>query len=72
MHINDDKAIPVPVLVVPLLSSKLPSQTIPYSCFSNLINILLADQKFNSSSRIDLLIGGDFFPSIVCTMFVGP
>ncbi|XP_037827080.1 uncharacterized protein LOC119615079, partial [Lucilia sericata] len=66
-QINNDIAIPVTALVVPHLSSNLPAQTIAYSKFSNLPQIQLADPKFYSSSKIDLLIGGDIFPSIVCS-----
>ncbi|KAM7356671.1 uncharacterized protein ACRADG_002324 [Cochliomyia hominivorax] len=64
--LNSDISIPVTALVVPHLSNSLPSCTIPKDQFDTLPDIPLADPKFYSSSKIDILLGGDIFPSIIC------
>ncbi|XP_065365574.1 uncharacterized protein LOC135958605 [Calliphora vicina] len=64
-NINSDISISVTALVVPHLSNNLPSQSFSHSKFSSLPDIQLADPKFYSSSKIDMLIGGDVFPLIV-------
>ncbi|XP_037826677.1 uncharacterized protein LOC119614634 [Lucilia sericata] len=64
-NMDSDIAIPITALVVPHLSNNLPSQNYSFSRFSSIPNIQLADPKFYSSSKIDMLIGGDIFPMIV-------
>ncbi|XP_046811894.1 uncharacterized protein LOC111689220, partial [Lucilia cuprina] len=64
-NLDDNVSLPVTALVVPQLSSNLPSQSVPKSKLSNLPNIPLADPKFYATSKIDVLIGGDIFPSVV-------
>ncbi|XP_037811311.1 uncharacterized protein LOC119603370 [Lucilia sericata] len=57
--------LPVTALVVPHLSEKLPSRNFRPSNFTNLSDLQLADPQFYNSSCIDILIGGDLFPSIM-------
>ncbi|XP_073835532.1 uncharacterized protein [Musca autumnalis] len=55
----------VQAFVVPHLSGNLPAHTLPSSLFSRIPQITLADPHFFQSSNIDILIGGDFLPSIM-------
>ncbi|XP_044573965.1 uncharacterized protein LOC123258153 [Drosophila ananassae] len=51
--------------VVPLLSGKLPSNSIPKEQLKDLPSFTWADPSFFESSQIDLLIGADILPSIL-------
>ncbi|XP_044574134.1 uncharacterized protein LOC123258335 [Drosophila ananassae] len=51
--------------VVPLLSGKLPSSSIPKEQLKDLPSFTWADPSFFQSSQIDLLIGADILPSIL-------
>ncbi|XP_075163097.1 uncharacterized protein LOC142235722 [Haematobia irritans] len=64
---DDEIEIPTSALVVPYLSGSLPSSTIEADFNSSLPNIPLADPNFFQSSKIDILLGGDIFPSIMLT-----
>ncbi|XP_075163319.1 uncharacterized protein LOC142235952 [Haematobia irritans] len=55
----------VSALVVPHLSNNLPSRTIDIQRLSDLPPLQLADPKFYESSKIDILLGADVFPSIM-------
>ncbi|XP_037823862.1 uncharacterized protein LOC119612203 [Lucilia sericata] len=63
--LNPDIKLLVTALVVPQLSGSLPSKTFDRSLFSKLPPIQLADPHFHTSSKVDILIGGDVFPSIM-------
>lgn len=65
--LNPNLQISVTALVVTEFAANLPSCTIPNSVFSDLPEIQLADPKFYSSSKIDILIEGDIFQSIICS-----
>ncbi|XP_046807521.1 uncharacterized protein LOC124420038 [Lucilia cuprina] len=54
-------------LVVPHLAENIPSQTFLPSSFSDLPKIPLADPLFHNSAKIDILLGGDLIPSIMCS-----
>ncbi|XP_075150481.1 uncharacterized protein LOC142224584 [Haematobia irritans] len=73
--LDDSVEIPTTALVVPNLSECLPSSTIEHNFLDILPDIPLADPKFFYSSKIDILLGGDIFPSImqkgVCTQIGG-
>ncbi|XP_059221682.1 uncharacterized protein LOC131996219 [Stomoxys calcitrans] len=60
-----DAQISVKAFVITNLSGALPSHSIPPSIFSQLPQFELADPLFHRSSSIDILIGGDFLPSIM-------
>ncbi|XP_059217544.1 uncharacterized protein LOC131994722 [Stomoxys calcitrans] len=55
----------ISVLVVPHLSNELPARTIDYESIPDLPGLELADPDFFQSSRIDMLLGADVFPSIM-------
>ncbi|XP_037824461.1 uncharacterized protein LOC119612686 [Lucilia sericata] len=63
--LNPDIKLLVTALVVPQLSGSLPSKTFDRSLFSKHPPIQLADPHFHTSSKVDILIGGDVFPSIM-------
>lgn len=63
--INNDVEISASALVVPHLAGSLPLQSISSSAFSNMPQMQLADPQFYNCSKIDILIGGDLFPSIM-------
>ncbi|XP_065356165.1 uncharacterized protein LOC135950558 [Calliphora vicina] len=64
-NLNPDIQLLITALVVPHLSGRLPSKTFDRSLFSQLPPIQLADPQFHTSSKVDILIGGDLFPSIM-------
>ncbi|XP_075147420.1 uncharacterized protein LOC142221551 [Haematobia irritans] len=57
--------ISIDALVVPKLSENLPSNSINPSLLKEFPDINLADPKFYTSSRIDMLIGADIFNKIL-------
>lgn len=67
--IDDKVKISSTALVVPKLSGNLPSRAIDLESIFNLPKIQLADPEFYKSSTIDILIGGDLFPSIMLPGF---
>ena len=59
--------MPTSSLVVPQLSGNSPSNIIPKDVIEALPKIPLADPFFHKCSQVDILLGGDVFPSIVMT-----
>ncbi|XP_055848408.1 uncharacterized protein LOC129913631 [Episyrphus balteatus] len=55
--------INIDAYVLPKLTNKLPNS---YFKFSMWKNYLLADQTFNQPGPIDVIIGADVYPSIIC------
>ena len=62
---DPDLQISTSALVVPQLSGNLPSTSLPKNVLDNLPAIPLADPHFYKDSNIDILLGGDVFPSIM-------
>lgn len=62
---DQDIQIPISALVVPHLSGNLPSNPVPKSVVESLPSLPWADAQFFTSSKIDILLGGDVFPSIM-------
>ncbi|XP_075150561.1 uncharacterized protein LOC142224663 [Haematobia irritans] len=58
-------AISASALVVPHLSGGLPSRAVDPAILSQIPRIPLADLHFFKNSNIDILLGGDLFPSIM-------
>lgn len=56
----------VQCLILPQISSKLPTTTLNINHFSIPDNITLADPKFYDSQQIDMLIGADLFWEVIC------
>lgn len=64
-NMDDSHEVSATALVVPHLSSTLPSQTINIDSLPDLPQISLADPHFYRSSNVDVLIGSDLLPSII-------
>ncbi|KAI8116066.1 hypothetical protein CVS40_11801 [Lucilia cuprina] len=62
---NPSTQLSITALVVQQLSGNLPSETLDHSLFSKLPSIQLAYPQFYKSSEIDILIGADFFQSVM-------
>ena len=59
---GEGKALDVEALVLPKITSVLPSHPIPYSRkWKHLTNISLADPDFGTPGSVDLLLGADVF-----------
>ncbi|XP_050423619.1 uncharacterized protein LOC126835225 [Adelges cooleyi] len=53
------------VIILPEISGPMPANKLPLSVRERYKHLLLADPKFDSPSKVDLLIGGDRFPHIM-------
>jgi len=51
--------------VLPAITGDMPRNTLPSSVKGRYANLALADPSFDIASPIDLLLGGDVFPSIM-------
>ncbi|XP_031333915.1 uncharacterized protein LOC116163923 [Photinus pyralis] len=51
--------------VIPQICGNLPSSDLPSDCFSQFSHLELADDAFNISGPIDMLVGGDVFGFLV-------
>lgn len=58
-------ALNVKALVLKRLTGDLPSYSFPAEDLKDNIDFPLADPFFNKSSKIDMLIGADLYPSII-------
>ena len=63
---DNNVRIEASALVIPEITGMLPSCNFNISNFKPLPNIRLADANFYTRSNIDLLIGSDLVPSIMC------
>lgn len=62
---SDNFNIEVAALVLPLLTGRLPSTSVDIPSSFSLGTLPLADPKFATSDKVDILIGGDVYPQIV-------
>lgn len=62
---NHNVEVAIKALIVPKIADSIPSKSLPASCFSELPSFQLADPQFFHSAKIDILIGGDFYPSVM-------
>ena len=62
---NNSLQIPTSALVVRHLSGNLPSMIIPKEVIDSLPSVDLADPYFYNGSHVDILTGGNLFPSIM-------
>lgn len=63
--INSEIMIKTSAIVLPQLTSSLPTFSANMNMFSNLPNIHLADPGFYKTSYIDILIGADLIPQVM-------
>ena len=63
---SERKTLNVEALVLPKITSVLPSHPIPFSCeWKHLMNILLVDPDFGTPGNVKLLLGADVFSHTV-------
>ncbi|XP_055838402.1 uncharacterized protein LOC129906610 [Episyrphus balteatus] len=65
-RINPDVHIPIAAVVLKKLTGNLPSQTVDASNLVELKRLRLADPNFDKPASIDMLIGADIYPLILC------
>ncbi|XP_050315537.1 uncharacterized protein LOC126750079 [Anthonomus grandis grandis] len=51
--------------IIPKICENLPSSDLPTDCFTQFSHLELADESFNVSAPIDMLVGGDVFGFLV-------
>ncbi|XP_059223030.1 uncharacterized protein LOC131996873 [Stomoxys calcitrans] len=61
-----------PIIVIPKLTSSLPTFSVSEEMFSTLPDIHLADPEFYRSSYIDILIGADLIPQVMLNGIINP
>lgn len=54
------------VLILPNITAPMPAEPLPVSIRNLYKHLMLADPAFDSPMRIDMLLGSDIFPHIIC------
>lgn len=64
--VNGSYVTTLPLLIVDQITSNLPQYPVDISCLNIPLNIKLADENFNTSQKIDILLGTQLFYDILC------